>query len=176
MQDGFRRALILNSIIIFVSFMVFVLSGYFLNDRLNSAGARILEMRKNLANFAGSAERLADLKNSLLEADEYDKKMELFLPVQDQLWNFPEYARSVARTNGVDLTISFLPDIIASSPTSAGSVGFSMQAQGNLSNIMGFMEELEKKTTRFWIGLDTIDLSRSGDLFSLQSQGKVFFK
>lgn len=176
MQDSFKRALIFNSLIILVSFAVFILSGYFLNSRLNSAGTRILEMRKNVANFAGSAERLAELKNSSLEAYEYDKKMELFLPVQDQLWNFPEYARSIAKTNGVDLTISFLPDIIGSSSGNAGSVGITLQAQGSLSNIMNFMEEIEKKTTRFWVGLDNINLSRSGEAFSLQSQGRVFFK
>lgn len=177
MKDGFIKKVLINSLIVVASFVALALISRFLDAKIEAKGEKILSMRTELAQYAGSGERLASLKNLSVEALEYEKKMELFLPTEDQLWNFPEFLRGVAKDHQVELTISFLPNsTFPSTETEAGYVGFSMKGKGGFSSLVDFLDETEKKTTRFWVGLDNVEINAEGDSFSLQSQGKVFFK
>lgn len=173
----FKKYLIIYLSIIILSFALLGFAGKFLFAEVEKKGDSILAMRTTLAKNAVSAERLSFLRKDVVSAEEYEKKMELFLPVQDSLLGFPDFIKDLADRNQVNLIFTFQQGgVVAPTPTTAGSVGFTLNATGPMQNVVDFLEDLEKKTMRYWVGLDGMEIVKSGEEFSIQSTGKVFFK
>jgi len=175
-MDGFRRAVYLNSVLILTSFIVFFGAIWFLGRLIQDGSMKLVDQFSNYFYQSYAAERLLGLKQLQPQAKDLERKMQILLPVQDQLLNFPDFIKSIADAEQVTLSFSFNSGNIVSPDGGAGSIGFTLRSTGTLENLRDFLDNLENKTKRFWVGVDTVDFTRSGDSYALSAQGKVFFR
>ena len=57
-----------------------------------------------------------------------------------------------------------------------GTIGFTLNTSGLLSNILAFFNALEGKSQIFFSEIDSFDISKGGSGYTAVATGKVFFK
>lgn len=175
-MDGFRRAVYVNAAVILGSFAIFLGAIWVVGQGIHEAGTRLVDQFSSYFNQSYAAERLLSLKQLEPQAQDLQRKMEILLPVQDQLLNFPDFVKSIADAKQVQLSFNFNSANIVSPNSGPGSIAFTLTASGPLQNTQNFLDALESKTQRFWVGIDSVDFLRNGDSYTLTAQGKVFFR
>jgi hypothetical protein len=174
-MDGFRRSVYVNSGVIIASFILFLGLIWFMGNLIQTTGMRLIDQFSNYFYQSYAAERLLGLKQAEPQAKAIQRKMEILLPVQDQLLNFPDFMKNLANSKQVNLSIVY-PGSITPPNSRAGSIAFTLTASGPFNNVQNFLSALEKTPKQFWVGMDSVDFVRNGDGFTLTAPGKVFFR
>jgi hypothetical protein len=174
-MDGFKRSVYVNVGVILGSFLVFLGAIWFMGRLIQQSGVKLVDQFSNYFYQSYAAERLLTLKQLEPQARDFERKMEILLPMQDELLNFPDFMKNLANAHVVTLSL-YYPGSITQPNGSAGSVSFSLNASGPLDNLQDFLDALENKTRQFWVGVDSVDFVRSGSTYALTAQGKVFFR
>lgn len=174
-MDGFKRSVYVSVGVILGSFLVFLGAIWFVGSLIQQSGIKLVDHFSNYFHQSYAAERLLSLKQLEPQARDLERKMDILLPVQDQLLNFPDFMKNLANAHVVTLSL-YYPGNIVPPNGGAGSVSFSLNASGPLSSLQGFLDALENKTRQFWVGVDSVDFVRSDSNYALTAQGKVFFR
>lgn len=176
MKDEFRRHLFFNISIVGGSIVMGVLLLSVLAVQLEKKGQSIIGYRRLIADRSAALDNLANLRRAESDAAAYRKKLDILLPVQDDLYTLPRFLEATARTYNVSLSFSFQGTPVSSGGEQPGYQQFILRTAGTRENITDFVGYLESKATQFLINIETIELNASGNEYHGDIFGKVFFR
>ncbi|RJQ29869.1 hypothetical protein C4571_00405 [Candidatus Parcubacteria bacterium] len=176
MQKYLRREFFLSASIIVLSFVVFGVGVWWYGTSLEKVTKEILVDRLLLKKRTEAIGVLAQFKSEAPVAGAYQKAMDAILPAEDQLLDFPRWIESIARARNLEAGFSFQGGAVPAQEDSAGYIGFTMSVNGSLSDIFGFVKDLELQTPRFLSSIDGFDLHGADAQYQFSSRGRVFFK
>jgi hypothetical protein len=176
MKDNFNRYLWTSLGILFVSIVVAVGALNFLLGDIASRSNAIAVARALVVKQNDSLAAFAEIKQDSAKAAEYKMAMDKLLPAQDELINFPQWLQGVAATYGVTVSFSFTADTAPATPASAGSIGFSLTAEGGNDSVVSFLNDLESKASGFLLSFNSFDLTRDGENTKVVTGGSLFFR
>ncbi|MBU6500637.1 MAG: hypothetical protein KGJ89_04260 [Patescibacteria group bacterium] len=176
MQNNFRRELFINFGVIVAVILIFGAVFYWFTGELSSQANQIAADRTLISKRTSAIAVLADLKDNSAQANTYKQAIDKVLVSQDQLLTFPNWLDSLARARQVTLSFSFQGNQTAPQGDSPGYIQFSINASGDLSNIISFIKDVEFQSPQFLVSLDGFSLSGAGSNYSVSLGGRVFFK
>lgn len=158
----------------FLVFISLVLS--FLGKEIQDKANRIRDQRAEIGLRINSISKLAELSAAAKEAEPALEELSSLLPKRDELVVFPRYIDTLATESSVDDRFSFKGDDIDPTETEAGHSSFTLSVTGSYSNVLTFLEKMEKG--RFIIKVESFDvvLQRDESGFKADIQGLVFFR
>jgi len=147
---------------------------YFAGDLGRQADA--IAAQKNLMSAQNNASfELAHLKNDGPKAADYTTAMNELWSTEDDLIGFPQWLQNVGSNDNVSAE-----SVFAGTPTSptggAGTAGFSMTAQGTLSDLTLFLVDLESRSTGFLVSIGSFDLTYQAPEYRLSGEGTIYFR
>lgn len=158
------------------SMVVFGVVFYILAGIISGQADAITRSRNDAANQSALINSYGNLKANSAAAAVYQTAMNKLLTSQDNLISFPSEINGIARTNGVETSVSFQGDPVPSKANTAGYVGFKLNATGPLSGITSFLQDVESSAPILLSKIDNFELVQSGSNYTLTAMGKVFFK
>lgn len=120
-------------------------------------------------------ESLARLKTDSGEAAIYKKAIDLILPVQDKLLEFPRWLDAAARLRQVGQTFNFRGSAVPPGENTPGYIVFTLDMSGQLDNLSNLLKDIESGKEKFLARFDNFDLTRTESGYRLLTQGRVFF-
>lgn len=176
-MDNFRRRVRFSLIFIAASFVLLGGGLAWLSYGLSDQAQRIVDDRVQLDQRAALLGSLAALKDAAPAAANYEKAMELLMPTQDQLLDFPHTLDNLAKVDQVSLSFSFQGGQVAPQGANPGYVTFSLNAGGSADNLTNFLKDAEVRASKFLVAFNSFSLSRNGDgSYSVMAQGQLFFR
>lgn len=176
MGGHFRKRMVLGVLSIAGSIAVFGALLYWISGVLSDQAAAIVAARSVVEQQAQLVASLAVLKTMKPEVDKYRQALDALLPVKDDLVNFPAWIDGLSRAHQVGDTFAFQSKAVAAGEAQAGSIGFSLDAQGTYGDLADFLKDVEFKAPRYLVTLDGITLKRNGSTYRASVQGTVFFR
>lgn len=176
MKNKFRRSVLVSSSIVLASFAVFSVGLYFASNNLSKEAEQVVINKDLLGRRTRILESLAELKRAAAEAELYQAQMDLLLPTQDQLIDFPRWLEGLARVHGAKVAFAFKGGGAEPTERSAGFTPFTLRVEGTYGNIVEFLKEFEIQSQRFLLTLEGVELVRSGNIHQFSTEGRVFFK
>jgi Tfp pilus assembly protein PilO len=179
MQDNFLKEFWVSAGIVVGS--VFIAGGILLwiASDVQAYTERISQSRLLVNQRARSIEVLARLKQNDRDVESYQKLMNQILPTKEELLDFNRKLEDTARVNQVTLNSSFQSGgTTMPGGEQAGSVAFRFDANGSYENLVNFYNEIEKKSPKFLVSVDNLDVQASteGSGLRFSSQARVFFR
>jgi hypothetical protein len=175
-MEDFRKKVYVSVSVILGSLVVFAIVVYFLDSALGAAAKEIIGLRQASGERVATLEALSELKGQAEEAAVLQKKIDALLPTQDALFSFTQYLDSLARARGISVTPAPLASPVAPSATAPGHATFSISLSGDSKNITDFLSDLEFRSTKFVLALDTITFLPESSGFRADVGGRIFFK
>lgn len=172
----FTPKVIINLSVLF-GFLVFItMTLSFLGKEIKNKAQQIQDQRAEIESRINSISRLAELSAAAKEAEPALNELSSLLPKRDELVAFPRHIDTLATESSVDDRFSFRGEEIDPTETEAGHSGFTLSITGSYSNILTFLEKLEKG--RFIVRVESFDvvLQRDNASFEADIQGLVFFR
>lgn len=177
MRKIFKRDLLLGTGIIVGSIILFFVASNLLLGRMDALSGDIAASRILIARRAELLSSLADIKKLSSDAEVYRKKIGELLPSQDQLLVLPQVVNELAFSHNVSANFSFSGAPSLPQTGFPGSVDFSLNANGSLSDLLLFLGDIEPGAIRFLISIEGLDFSSSGSgNYNLTLNGKAFFQ
>jgi Tfp pilus assembly protein PilO len=176
MSNRFTKQLWINIGIIIGGFVVLGIGLSLFGSDITAKSAQVVADKMLIAQRTSSVTNLATLKATAAQADEFFKRMNLFLPVQDQLFSFPQYLTTLGSQHQLIVNVAFQGAPTQPTQTRAGSIGFAVDLTGSLNNIKAFFSDIESRGTKYLVNFDAIDLSAAGDGYHGIINGRVFFQ
>lgn len=163
--------------IILASVAVFFAAFAWLHGDMEAQAEAIRNARRSVGNDTRSVADFAGLRKDAAEADEYAAKLNLLLPLRDELLSFPRWVAATGLASKVSARATFKSTPAAAGKTGAiGSVDFVLDAGGAYDKLKEFLNIVESKAPRFLVVFDGIDVSKDGDTYHASIKGRVFFR
>ena len=175
-MQNVRRTVWLNIGFIALISIVFGVALYFMDREFLFRAGSVYADRSIIQGQAWSVGMLAVLKQAAPEAKRYEERLRLLLPAKDELLDFPRRLDGVSRAHQVSQTFSFRGNAVSPQGNEPGYIGFTIDAVGSYTNVVNFFRELEVKSTRFLVSIDSLDISRSDPQYRARAEGKIFFR
>lgn len=176
MPQELRREFLISFGIIIGGLIVAGAASFFLSRDVAMQAGNAAEARELIRQRAATLGALADLKKGAPQAAVYRTALDKILVSEDQLLDFPRWLDGLARGRGVSLNFSFAEGQIQPEGQVPGSVGFSVDINGRLDSITGFLNDIELGPPRFLLGLEDFKLSGEGNGYSLKIKGRIYFR
>lgn len=176
MKDDFNRYVFTSFGMIFSATIIAVIAFYFLSGDIITRSEAIAATRLQIAKENNSLVAFAEIKEDSTEAAKYKSAMNKLLPTQTELINFPKWLQNVAATYNVTASFSFAANTALATPTSAGTVGFSLTAEGKNEDAFSFLKDLESRAPGFLLSFDSFNLTQSGSDTKIITNGNMFFR
>jgi hypothetical protein len=171
-----RKEFLVSALVILVSIGAFSVGFWWLTGDLGMQAKNIASDRLLIDRQIKGAELLAELKGIADQAAQYQRKMDLLLPTEDQLFDFRPWLLGLASSHNVILALDYQEKVTpGTGDNKIGSVGFSMALNGGIENIVSFMKDLEAQNQRFMVAIDTLELI-GGAGARVSAEGKIFFR
>ena len=158
------------------SFLIFSFGLYWFARDLRSEADAILTARNLTQGRSERLDTLDLLQEQAIEATGYQRQMDLLLPNQDQLLDFPAWIEGLASVRQVGVDFVFQGSETEPQGGAAGFADFSFVAQGGYDRLVSFLQDLEVAPRQFLLDFTAIKLSRAGDSFTATVDGKLFFR
>lgn len=172
----FKKQLWISFGIIAASAVIAGIAVFILAGRVGSITDSITATRNALADQSAETGILAEMKTDAQTAAGYQNALGKLLPTQDSVISFSDQVKQLAQQNGVTVSFAFQGNTVPAAGAVPGSIGFTLNASGSLSNLRSFLEEIEVRAPVFLSEIDTLDLSPGGSGYILAAAGKVFFQ
>lgn len=176
MKNKFFRQFLLDGGIIGGVLVVGLTTVLFLGRSVDKVSGEIAGVRATLAEETYLVDNLAALKQSAAEARDLLAKMDMLLPLRDDLLGFPRFVEGRAQAYGVGFSFSFEGEPQAATPERAGHAFFLVRVSGGYDNILNFIEDIERRLTRFLVHVDTVTFTEEDGGYRALIRGKVFFR
>lgn len=176
MVSDFRRSVIIGASVLAGSVLIFGGALVWLRGRLELQERNIVQSRTLIRQNARAIELLAELKKIAPEVRLYENQMYALLPTKDELIDFRGWLDGQARVHGVAFSFSYQGGTSEPGEANPGSVGFAVDVSGASGAVSEFFRAIEKNSSRFIVGIETYEASRSGESHRIVARGKVFFR
>jgi len=176
MKDDFNRYLWINFGILFGVIVIAVVALYLFTGDIISRSNAILADRALIARQNASLAAFAEIKNDSAEAAKYKTVMDKLLPTQSEIINFQTWLQSFEAAYGVTTNFSFTANIVPSTQTKPGTIGFSLTVQGSSSNVLSFLRDIESQAPDYLLSFDSINISQNGENTEAVASGNIFFR
>jgi len=171
MQE-FRKALIVKiSIaagIILVLAIILAVFLAILNSRVNA----ISELREKIFSRASGIEVLGLLRSQAEQAASYGNKLNKALPDRSEAFEFTRNISDIASSRKVEAVVNIGGET-PGTESEPGRIGFSMNAKGQIGDILSFIEDLNK--SGYIVNLSSFELIGSSAT-ELRTSGLLFIK
>ncbi len=171
MEHQFKKKFSLNLGVSLGVVLILLVINFLIDADLTRRAAAVEAAKRDLALRAKAIESLAVLKDEARRADGYRSALEQSLPKSDELINFRSNLRALAQARNLDFTFSFGAETPLRDNQPAFT-GFQMTISGPTRAFMEFLRDLERSI--YFVDLENIDMSQSGDRFSATLAGRVF--
>lgn len=171
-----KRKILISLGIVIVSMSLLTYALYVFSRSMDARAEKIASTRALIDMRTRGLENLAELNRQAPLAAGYQQILDLLLPTQDQLLDFPRWVDGLARTYRLNVRATFEGN--QSNPTEGapGSAAFSLAIGGSYGEIMSFLKFLEVDSKRFLISFTKVELNRSDDMFNAKARGLVFYR
>ncbi len=174
-----KRKLLVNLGIIIGSFGLLGYGLFWFSGRLDARTDEIIKARQFIDESKRGITAIAELQGKAVEADAYQKRMDLILPREDQLLDFPRWLEGVAKVHQVAATFNFQGGQKPAEQNVPGYIQFTVAIDGRFDSILSFLKDIETNQRQFLAGFDHFELTRSGAIgvmYRMSVNGKLFFK
>jgi len=176
MASSFKRSFAISGGLIILTFAAFGFIFHLVGNKLAAEATAITNARALISHSTGASERLAILKKDQPIAEGYQRIITLLLPPQENLLDLPRDIESIGRLHQVAALLTFSATDDPSTNPNAGTLGFSITANGSGVNLINFLKQLEVSHTKYTIGIDSMDITGSDPAAQqLLATGRVFF-
>jgi hypothetical protein len=148
---------------------------YFVND-LSTQATAIVNDRATIQQKTDAVADLASLEAAVPQAAQYQSAMDQLLPDQYGLVTFEQWLAQLGSKYDVTTNASFQNVVVVPQGTTAGTAGFSFDAEGSPSNIVSFLDEISSKSSGFLLSLSSFDFTSDGTSAKVTGQGTIFFR
>lgn len=149
---------------------------YYFSKSMNERADKIALTRALIGMRTRGLENLAELNRQAPIAAGYQQVLDLLLPTQDQLLDFPRWLDGLARTYHLNVRATFEGNQANPTESSPGAAAFSLTVGGEYREIMSFLKFLEVDSKRFLISFTKVELNRSENTFNAKTRGLVFYR
>jgi hypothetical protein len=149
---------------------------YFLVGDITSRSNAISDQRALIARRNDSFVAFVKIKQDFAEAAKYKTAMDKLLPMQNELINFPQWLQNIAAAYGVTANFSFTASTAPATPAEPGTVGFSLATDGNNSDVISFLKNLESQAPGFLFSFNSFNLTQNGNDTKVVTNGNMFFR
>lgn len=143
----------------------------FIGFDINRRAFAIQNIERELAHRRNLHDAYERLKSEAGQAERSASFLTNVLPTPDELVSFPRELQAIAEPYGLTIGFKF-KDQTSSTETTPGTLSFHMTASGTFERVIAFLKALEK--SRFFIELNTIELNRGQNTYSVSLSGLVF--
>ncbi len=168
---GFKKRLIIIIGVPLGIILILIVSLFFLGSDISSRANQIKQLRENLTLRLQSTESLVSLRQDFKQAQEYSPALNNLLPTRDELVGFIHDLTMIAKQNELDFSSS-LGQESPQTDKGLGQISFTITSQGKFDNFVNFLKTLEN--SRYFIKLNTLDVTRQDDNFKALMTGQVF--
>lgn len=147
---------------------------YLMSNDIAAQSAKIASDRESIASQTAILSDFASLKSDAVKAQPYTAAMEQLLPTHDALIGFQGWITGVGTVHNVNISVSFTGSNTAATGGAPGSDDFSLQAAGNLSDILAFIDEIETKSQQYLVNFGSFQLAYQNSNYVFTAQGQVF--
>jgi hypothetical protein len=120
---------------------------------------------------------MANLKRVAPQVQSAQRQLNRLLPTKDELINFSQWVKSLARANQIDAAFNFQGAGSAATGENAGFVAFTLDLNGSYSGIKGFLAAFEAKSPQFLAVVDSLDVTVQSDgRYRVAMPGRVFYQ
>lgn len=173
MSQDFRQRLLTQIGIVAGGALVALAAIFTMQSDIVSRGAMILANQSEIIARTRATGALGMLRKQAEDAKPYQAKLLTVLPARDKLISFSPQLGSLARARGVNYNFGFSGEQ-AATPDAAGAVGFSLSLSGQIPDLIAFLGDFEH--TLYIAKLGSIELSGGPSVYSLSTDGSVFFR
>lgn len=174
-RTDYKKALIREIIIIALILAVFLVFFFLLRANIENESKTIGTLQEQRSLLIESTQGLSILKGQWDEARLYRDEVALLIPQRDDLVMFNNKLTELAAGDNVSFSFSFGNEDPGGS-NGLGLIAFSATAEGNVEQLLSFLENLEDQF--FSIRIDTLDVrdQERSDTLRLTMGGYVYFK
>jgi len=175
-MNGFRTYILVSVGIIVGSITLFgVAVAYFLGNS-NTTAKTISETRSMIESRAHQLEFLAAFKAIENKLVSYETRMDLLLPVKDELFDYPASLTASANKNDVNADFVFRSEQ-PSVPGTLGYAEFALTSRGALDALHSFFTSIDNTGDRYLTNLISLDVSsRGASEYQIVTQGRVYYR
>ncbi len=177
MAENFRKKLFVGISLLVGGFLAFGVIAYFISGAIAAEAQRISSDRDMIRNHSDLIEGLAKQKSSSPEVEKFSQAIDLLLPPKDQLVNLSGWLDGLARAHNVSVNFNFSGETVPVNGTNAGYIRFSLNVSGDDTGVIDFLRDVELKSPKYTVSLDTLDLKKNSDTnYIVVTNGRVFFR
>jgi len=171
MITNFKKRLLITIGIPLAVCLILVLALFFIGSNITKQAAQIEKLKGDLFNRQQLTQSLASLKQGSEQVQPYLTELENILPSQDQLLGFSRDIGIIAKQNKLNLNTTVGQEI-SESGDGLRQTDFTSTGQGTFDNFINFLKGLEN--SRYFIKLNTFDLTGQDGDFKMSMKGQVF--
>jgi len=175
-RNQFVKQLWISSGIILASVVILAAAIYYCIGDLSAQAGMIVDDRAALQNRTDAVADLARLKAGAPPAAQYQSAIDQLLPDQYGLVTFGSWLARVGNQYSVTTNATFQDSFVPPQGTSAGTAGFSFDAEGSPSNLIAFLDEIDTKSSGFLLTITSFDFTSDGTNAKVTGQGTIFFQ
>ncbi len=177
MHREFKQELLLSVGIVLASFAVSGFVLWWIDGSMAENAGKIAENRLAFQQYSQTIDLLADLKRAAPAVKKEQDAMNLLLPKKDDLVEFSRWLDGVSRVNKVSVDFGIQGSTAPAKEQEAGSYGFTLGATGSSADLQRFFRELELRSNRFLVSMDSFDFTGGGGSPAhAVARGRVFFR
>jgi hypothetical protein len=176
MNNKFKKSAWISFGIIFVSIVIASGVFYYFSADLKLQADKVTRDRGILSDQNSALSNFAELKKDSTQAEVYAAAMNRLLPDQNGLVGFGGWLDQIAKKYQVTDTFSFEGGTNPAAGANPGTVNFSLESEGTISNIGQFVKDIESQSTGYLFSLNTFDLDNNNGAAKLTAQGTLFFQ
>jgi hypothetical protein len=176
-MKGNYRAYILTSVGVIVgSFLVFGFAVFWFLGQAEEVSSNILTKRTTIQSQAQQLEALALFKERESNFASFEEKIDLLLPVKDELFKYRQSLETKAFQNDVRLDFDFRGES-PGDDTAFGFALFAISADGSLDALRSFFFDIDNQGPQYLIRFDSFDINRQGaESYRVTAQGRVYHR
>jgi hypothetical protein len=175
-KDNFRKPFWISVSVIIGTLVASSVALYFLAGSIEATASAIGAARTQTATQNAELQDLANLKQGASVAATYQAVMDKLLGSQAALLTFPTQIDSLGRAHTVSTSFSFQGSPSLAAGTIPGSIGFSLDVSGSITNVLAFMKDLESSSPVLLSSLENVSVAGDSSSYTLTAKGMVFFK
>ncbi len=171
------KKLKISLIVIGASLALSVVVFLWFDSQIRELATIVIYKRSIISQQSTLNEVLAALKTDLPLAKSYEKSIDTLVPPKDQLlFGLSSWMDSQERLYGVSASLNFEGREVEATEDTLGRVGFLMSITGPLEGALTFLKEIETRSPRFLMSLDSVDIVKADESYKLAVSGYAFFK
>ena len=172
-MNNFSKNLLKRNTIYIIAILAVAGIMFLMAAVINGAVSGIDQKQLILNDRSNALQSLAVLRGQAEKANPYLSLLENIIPPHDQLLSFSKELEILANKNKLDFSFAFGEEK-KSSGNEPGYISFKANLTGGYDGFTSFLKDIE--TSRYFVDVASVDLTRNADDFSAVINGRVFYR